>query len=117
MTEATETDAAQADTTKSAVPVPLIDGDLYVVQNGRLCKIDRSNDLPKVEVSEDAKYELRALQRRCRRLLRGYRPDIAIVAWRRWCQERARRSPSEAATASTGEFTRAHAEDELTFSQ
>jgi len=31
-------------------------------------------------VSHDAKDVLHALQRRCRRLLRGFRPDIAILA-------------------------------------
>lgn len=77
MTDATKTDATKADATKT---VPLIDGELYVVRNGRLHKIDRSNDLPKVEISDDAKDALRALQRRCRRLLRGFRPDIALVA-------------------------------------
>jgi hypothetical protein len=25
-----------------------------------------------------------------------FRPDVAIVAWRRWCHEKARRSPDEA---------------------
>jgi hypothetical protein len=34
---------------------------------------------------------------------RLFRPDAAIVAWRRWCQEKARRSPTErvAPTASS----------------
>jgi len=30
---------------------------------------------------------------------RLFRPDGAIVAWRRWCQEKARRSPAESATS------------------
>lgn len=50
--------------TDATKTVPLIDGELYVVRNGQLHKVDRSNDLPKVEVSDDAKDALRALQRR-----------------------------------------------------
>lgn len=50
-----------------------------------------------------------------------FRRDVAIVAWRRWCQDRARRSPSEAATAldtaAAGEFKKIHEQDELTLSR
>jgi hypothetical protein len=50
-----------------------------------------------------------------------FRPDIAIVAWRRWYQDRARRSPNEAATAldtaAAGEFKKTHEQDELTLSR
>lgn len=60
--------------------MPMLEGELYVVRNGRLQHIERFNDLPKVEVSDGAKEALRVLQRRCRRLLGGFRPDIALVA-------------------------------------
>jgi hypothetical protein len=60
--------------------LPMLEGELYVVRNGRLQHIERFNDLPKVEVSDTAKEALRALQRRCRRVLGGFRPDIALVA-------------------------------------
>lgn len=60
--------------------MPMLEGELYVVRNGRLQHIERFYDLPKVEVSDGAKDALRALQRRCRRLLGGFRPDIALVA-------------------------------------
>ena len=29
-----------------------------------------------------------------------FRPDIAITTWRRWCEEKARRSPADATAAS-----------------
>jgi phenylpropionate dioxygenase-like ring-hydroxylating dioxygenase large terminal subunit len=50
-----------------------------------------------------------------------FRPDIAIVAWRRWCNDRARRSPTEATasldTAAASEFRKTHEQDELVLSR
>jgi hypothetical protein len=82
MTDATKTDVTQAHAPKTdAAKAPaLIEGGLYVVRDGRLRRIVHADGLPRVEVSHDAKDVLHALQRRCRRLLRGFRPDIAILA-------------------------------------
>jgi phenylpropionate dioxygenase-like ring-hydroxylating dioxygenase large terminal subunit len=38
---------------------------------------------------------------------RLFRPDVAIVAWRRWCEQKARHSPSEAGQSLPGERTAA----------
>ena len=59
---------------------PLQEGDLYVVKQGQLMHVEREGDLPKVPVSEEAKEALLQLRRRCRRVLGGFRPDVALVA-------------------------------------
>jgi hypothetical protein len=50
-----------------------------------------------------------------------FRPDIAIVPWRRWCNDRARHSPTEATvsldTAAASEFRKTHEQDELVLSR
>ena len=58
----------------------LQDGEIYVVQNGQLRLIVRDNDLPKVPISREAREALHGLRRRCRRVLGGFRPDLALVA-------------------------------------
>ena len=58
----------------------LLEGEIYVVQNGQLQLIVRDNDLPKVPVSREARDALHDLRRRCRRELGGFRPDLALVA-------------------------------------
>lgn len=82
MTDATKTDVTQADAPNAdATKAPaLIEGGLYVVRDGRLRRIVHADGLPRVEVSHQAKDALHDLQRKCRRLLRGFRPDIAILA-------------------------------------
>lgn len=81
MTDAEKSDATKADAAKPAATTPpLIDEELYVVRNERLLRIERSDGLPRVEITQDAKDVLHALQRRCRHLLRGFRPDLAILA-------------------------------------
>jgi hypothetical protein len=72
--------AERTDMPEPKMTMPPLEGELYIVRNGRLQHIERFHDLPKVEVSESAKEALRAMQRRCRRLLGGFRPDIALVA-------------------------------------
>ena len=59
---------------------PLQEGDLYVVKQGQLMHVEREGDLPKVAVSVEAKEALLQLRRRCRRVLGGFRPDVALVA-------------------------------------
>jgi hypothetical protein len=59
----------------------LQEGELYVVRNGELQHLERAkNDLPKVPVSIAAHERVLDLRRRCRRMLSGFRPDIALVA-------------------------------------
>lgn len=60
--------------------LPMLEGELYVVRNGRLQHIERFYDLPKVPVSDTANEALHLLQRGCRGMLGGFRPDIALVA-------------------------------------
>ena len=59
---------------------PLQEGELYLVKEGHLMHVDREGDMPKVPVSEEAKEALLQLRRRCRRVLGGFRPDVALVA-------------------------------------
>src|ERR1700674_1283528 len=73
-------DALKGAMTMTEKALPLLEGELYVVQNGRLQHVERASDLPKVPVSEAAKEALLNLRRNCRRALGGFRPDIALVA-------------------------------------
>ncbi len=59
----------------------LQEGELYVVKDGELKHIERGSDgLPKVPISRVAHERVLDLRRRCRRMLGGFRPDLALVA-------------------------------------
>ena len=73
-------DISQGELAVTEKPIPLTEGELYVVQNGQLQHVERAGDLPKVPVSKAAKEALLNLRRGCRRALGGFRPDIALVA-------------------------------------
>jgi len=56
------------------------EGELYVVKDGELKHLPRSDDdLPKVPVSEAARDALLQVRRKCRKALGGFRPDLALV--------------------------------------
>ena len=53
------------------------EGELYIVKDGELKHLPRSDDdLPKVPVSEAARDALLQVRRKCRRALGGFRPDL-----------------------------------------
>jgi hypothetical protein len=59
----------------------LNEGEIYVVQKGKLKHIQREEDgLRKVPISESAYEELLDLRRRCRHSMGGFRPDSGLVA-------------------------------------
>ena len=56
------------------------EGELYIVKDGELKRLPRSDDdLPKVPVSEAARDALLQVRRKCRKALGGFRPDLALV--------------------------------------
>jgi hypothetical protein len=58
----------------------LQEGELYIVKDGELKHLPRSDDdLPKVPVSEAARDALLQVRRKCRKALGGFRPDLALV--------------------------------------
>ena len=60
----------------------LEEGELYVVKNGELEHIQRDPDdtMRKVRLTEDAVKELIVVQRKMRKEMQGYKPDMALVA-------------------------------------
>jgi hypothetical protein len=59
----------------------LNEGEIYVVQKGKLKHIQREqDDLKKVPLSDEAHVALLDVRRRCRRAMGGFRPDVALVA-------------------------------------
>ncbi|MCX4030200.1 hypothetical protein H0A36_17655 [Endozoicomonas sp. SM1973] len=58
----------------------LEDGEIYSYKNGVLEKLERDpDDLKKVRMMNDAFDEVLALQKRMRKELEGYKPDITAV--------------------------------------
>ena len=58
----------------------LEDGEIYAYKNGVLEKLERDpDDLKKVRMMNDAFDEVLALQKRMRKELAGYKPDITAV--------------------------------------
>ncbi len=59
----------------------LEEGGLYVYKQGELHEIETDPDdlMKKIRITPDAFSELSALQRRMRKLMQGYRPDISVL--------------------------------------
>lgn len=59
----------------------LEEGALYVFKQGELHVIETDPDdlMKKIRITPDAFAELSALQRRMRKLMQGYRPDISVL--------------------------------------
>jgi hypothetical protein len=59
----------------------LIEGHLYVMQNGSLQEIERDPDdtLKKIRIFDDAVHEAVKIQRSVRKILGGYKPDLSMV--------------------------------------
>lgn len=71
-----------ANETEKAIDDPLEEGELYVVKKGVLEQIQRDPDdnLRKIRITDDAFDALIKVQRKMRKLLNGYKPDITIVS-------------------------------------
>lgn len=60
----------------------LENGELYVFKNGNLEHIKRDPDdnLIKVRITDDSSEVLKAIQKKLRKEMNGYKPDITMVA-------------------------------------